>query len=236
MSRRKSFLADATITRGALILLIASSAVSLLYLLASGWFQAEMSDVLSATGASLWQQGRVWQVVTSPMLEPSFVSLLFQGLMLWMFLPTLERWWGMKRFLRFALYTSVTGVAVGSLVGVVLGGEYARVPLHGLDPFVFAALLAFGVLYAAQPVKFFGAIPMTGRQLAIGIIGVTAVLLVLGQRWVEGAANASAMLLAYVMTSTRSSPKLLWLKWKQKRIRSRLGVVDGGKKDPKWMN
>src|SRR5688572_4909345 len=98
MARRASFLAGAKITRGALYLLIASSAISLLYLVGSPGLQAEIARVLPASARSLWGELKLWQVVTSPLLEPQFISLLFQGFMLWMFLPTLERWWGTKRF------------------------------------------------------------------------------------------------------------------------------------------
>lgn len=222
--------AGSKISRGCLYLFGVTTAVSLIYMLATDEIQAEIVAYVPATADTLWRRFEAWRLLTSPLLEPQLIALLFQGLMLWMFLPSLERWWGMKRFLLFALYTSVAGVVGGTLVGLALGGEHAATPVTGLDPFIFGAILAFGVLYATHQVRFFGAIPMTGKQLAIGITAVTAVLLILGQRWVEGGANASAMLLAFAMTSTRSSPKLWWLKWQQRRARRRLSVLEGGKR------
>jgi membrane associated rhomboid family serine protease len=233
MASGRRWFGDASISRGAKALLIATTLVSVGFMLAGKAIQLEVAGAAFASGDALFRRFEAWTFVTSPLIEPDFVALLFQGLMLWLFLPTLERWWGTKKFLLFALYTSLAGVAGGSLIGWLLGGEHAYVAVTGLDPFTFAGILAFGVLYASQPVRFFGAIPMTGRQLAIGITVFTFVLLVLGQRWVEGGASASAMLLAWIMTSTRGSPKLWWLKWRQARVRRRLGVVDGGKK---WVN
>jgi membrane associated rhomboid family serine protease len=226
---RKQLFGDAQITRGALYLLFATAGLSLVFQLADDGVRATLAGSLLASADSLYRELKLWTLVTSPLLESSFVSLLFQGLMLWMFLPALERWWGMNRFLRFALFTSIAGVLGGTLVGLLLGGGHALDTVGGLRSFTFAGILAFGVLYAGHPVRFFGAIPMTGKQLAIGIIVFTFAFILIGQEWVEGGANVAAMLLAYAMTSSRGSPKLWWLKWKQARIRRRFGVMDGGK-------
>lgn len=236
--------AQARITQGALYLLFVSVGLSFVYLLGGEEVRARMGSLMVATGYSLWGELKLWQLATSPLVEISFISLLFQAFALWMFLPALERWWGMKRFLTFAAVTSVVGVAVGSLVGVLLGGGSEMVPLAGLDPFVFAGIVAYGILFAHQPVSFFGVLPMTGRQLTWGIIAFVGLFVVLGQAWVEGAAMAAAMITAWAMTSQRASPRLWLLKMKQERLRRRshLKVVGdgpprGGKKNEKrWMN
>lgn len=231
---------QARITQGALYILFATAGLSLIYLLGGKDLQARMASLMVATGQSVWGELKLWQLATSPLVETDFVALLFEGLMLWMFLPALERWWGMKRFLAFAAVTSLISVAVGTLVGVLLGGVSYVVPVAGLDPFVFAGIIAYGVLFANQPVQFFGVLPMTGRQMAIGMIAFVALFVLLGQAWVDGAARAAAMITAWAMTSQRSSPRLWWLKFKQARMRRRashLKVVRGGKKDEKrWMN
>jgi membrane associated rhomboid family serine protease len=230
---------QARITRGALTLLVALAVASLGFLLAPTSTQASLAEVLIATPDSIWHRFSLWQLVTSPLIQPDFIKLLFEGFLLFMFLPALERWWGKKRFLLFALYTSVAGVLVGTGVGALLGGVHGVTPVSGLEPFIFASILAFGVLYANQPVQFFGVLPMTGKQMAIGITAFTAVFIVIGQKWVEGAAQGSAMLLALLMTSSRSSPKLYWLKWKQRRMRSKFSVVDGGRRkrdEKRWLN
>ena len=235
--------AQARITQGALYLLFVTAGLSFVYLLGGDEVKARMGSLMVATGYSLWGELKLWQLATSPLIEIDFISLLFQGFALWMFLPALERWWGIKRFLTFAAVTSVVGVVVGSLVGVLLGGGSEMVPLAGLDPFVFAGIVAYGILFAHQPVSFFGVLPMTGRQLTWGIIAFVGLFIVLGQAWVEGAAMAAAMITAWAMTSQRASPRLWLLKMKQERLRRRshLKVVGdpqrGGKKNEKrWMN
>ncbi len=221
------------ISRGALILLCATGAISGLFFLSNDHIRAHMAEYLIASPESVFTRGWAWQLVTSPLLETNFISLLLHAFMLWMFLPALERWWGMKRFLLFALYTSL----IGSLAGVAtayFAGTGTR-PISGLSPFVFAGIVAYGRLFSKQPVSFFGVLPMTGRQLTIGIVVVTLLMIAIGRDWPYGASLVGAMGLAVAMTSEHYSPRILWLKLKQRRIRSRLKVVP--KDEPKrWTN
>src|SRR5690606_36952186 len=129
-------------TKGALYLLFASAGLSLIYMIGSDEIRAQLLGALGASGQSVWGELKLWQLVTSALLEVQLVSLLFQAFALWMFLPALERWWGMKRFLLFALYTSVAGITAGTLVGWLLGGASALHLVSGLDPFVFAGIEA----------------------------------------------------------------------------------------------
>jgi membrane associated rhomboid family serine protease len=240
---------DARITKGALYLLFAMGGTSLIFLLGGDELRVEMFRWLGATSASIWSDFKIWQLVTSPLLEIELIGLLFHAFMLWMFLPALERWWGTKRFLLFALYTSVAGVAVGTLVGSFLpepalsahGVAFIGHPVTGLGPFIFAGIVAYGILFANHQVRFFGVLPMTGRQLTIGICAFVGLFIILGQQWAKGSAWAAAMVLGWAMTSDRVSFKLWTLRRKQRKLRRRhLRLVeddDDEKKKPKrWMN
>jgi len=185
------------ITRGAKWLLIITTALSLGLIVIGPEVNAVATHWLLATPTSLWKRGFVWQIFTSPLFEPEVIGILFQGFMLWMFLPSLEKWRGTKRFLFFCLYTSIAGVLAGTLVGLFLGQP--DIPAAGLDPFIFGSLIAFGILFSKQPVQFFGVLPMTGKQLAIGISAVTLLLIVVGRQWVQGGANVGAMLMAVLV-------------------------------------
>ncbi len=118
--------AQARITQGALYILFVCAGLSFVYLLGGDEVRARMGSLMVATGYSLWGEFKLWQLATSPLVEIEFISLLFQGFALWMFLPALERWWGMKRFLTFAAVTSVVGVVAGSLVGRAAGRRLRR--------------------------------------------------------------------------------------------------------------
>jgi membrane associated rhomboid family serine protease len=175
----------------------------------------------------------VWTLVTSPFLQPELLSLIFHALILWMFVPTIERWWGTARFLKFAAYTSVTGTVVGTLVGAFLPGNYV---IAGLDPFIFSTFIAFGILYADRPVQFFGVLPMTGKQLMIGICAFTALFILIGQDWALGAAYIASMALAWLLVTGKWTPKLWWLRRKQKKVRKHLKLVKDDDDPKHWLN
>lgn len=236
--RRRFQFSSLGITRGALIIAGIEVGLSLVWLMSSPEARATIADYLLATPSNVFDHGRVWTLVTSPFLEIRFLTLLLHVLMLWMLIPTLERFWGTRRFYRFVAITSVVGTTVGVTVGQLAGVE---VPISGLDPFIYASIVAFGVIYARQPVQFFGVLPLTGRQLMYGIIGFLVLFILLQGLWVLGAAFGAAMLTAALITSKRWSPSLAWKRWRIQRARAKLTVMQGGqgkaKRDEhKWLN
>jgi membrane associated rhomboid family serine protease len=211
--------------------------LSLVWLLSTPDGRRMISEWITATPMNVFENFRVWTLGTSPFLETSFISLLLHVVMLWMFIPTLERFWGTPRFIRFFAITSVIGTLGGTLAGLATGHN---IPIPGLSPFIYASVVAFGIIYARQPVQFFGVLPLTGRQLMFGFMGFVALFVVLQQFWELGAAYAAAMLAAAVMTSKKWSPALAWRRWRIARARAKLSVIDGGKPKPrdekKWLN
>lgn len=217
------------ITRGALIVAGLLVGMSLVWLLADDGGKATIATWLVATPDNVFRHGRVWTLVTSPLLERDFFSLLLGLFMLWMFVPTLERFWGTARFYRFVAITSVVGTLAGTAMGLATGRNYS---IGGLSPFVYASIVAFGVVYARQPVQFFGVLPLSGRQLMYGFIGFLVLFVGLQQLWEVGAAYAAAMVAAAVMTSKTWSPGLAWKRWRIARARARLSVIEGGAPKP----
>ncbi|MEJ7598966.1 MAG: rhomboid family intramembrane serine protease [Kofleriaceae bacterium] len=201
--------------------------------------RASIAEYFAASPSNVFEHGRVWTLVTSPFLEKSFIGLLLHVVVLWMFVPTLERFWGTARFYRFFAITSLLGTVAGTGVGYLI---HSNTEILGLSPFVYASIVAFGIVYARQPVQFFGVLPLTGRQLMLGFLGFLVLFVVLQQFWALGAAFAAAMIGAAIMTSKRWSPGLAWKRWRIARARSKLSVIEGGKaKAPrrdehKWLN
>jgi membrane associated rhomboid family serine protease len=146
---------------------------------------------------------------------------------MWAFVPTLERFWGTARFYRFVAITSIAGVLAGILVGLATSAD---VPIYGLSPMILASIVAFGVIYARQPVQFFGVLPLTGRQLMFGFLAVQGLVTLFSRQWELGASFAGACIAAAVITSKRWSPSLAWKKWRIARMRRRLSVIEGGAK------
>jgi membrane associated rhomboid family serine protease len=231
-NRRRFDASQLRITRGALIIAGLEIGLSLVYGMLDKPTRLRMDEWVLASAKTVFGQGRVWTLVTSPFLSVGksggldFLGLLLNMFVLWAFVPTLERFWGTSRFYRFAAITSLLGTVFGCLVGLARDSDVAVV---GLSPFVYASIVAFGVIYARQPVQFFGVLPLSARQLMYGFIGFLTLFVLLGQQWEQGGAIAAAMIGAAVMTSKRWSPALAWRRWRIARARARLSVIEGGK-------
>jgi membrane associated rhomboid family serine protease len=185
----------------------------------------QLAQWVIATPSNVFEHGRVWTLVTGPLIEPDFVALVLSVLVMWMFVPTLERFWGTNRFYRFVIITSIAGSIGGCLIGLATGRNVA---IAGLAPFVYASIVAFGILYAKQPVEFSFYIRLTGRQLMYGFLGFLVLFVTIQGLWEKGGSFAAAMLAAAVMTSKRWSPGLMWRRWRIARARARLSVIEGG--------
>jgi len=238
--KQRSRFAGLRITRGALIVAGLELGLSLVWLLSDRPTRALLVQWLVATPENVFEHGRVWTLATGVFLELDFLALILHVSVLWMFVPTLERFWGTARFYRFVAITSLVGTLAGCTLGFLVGTNQ---PIAGLDPFIYAAIVAFGIVYARQPVQFFGVLPLTGRQLMYGILGFLAFSVVIQQHWASGAAYGAAALAAAILTSKRWSPALAWKRWRIARARARLKVMSGGKghvppsrDEHKWLN
>lgn len=230
------------ITRGALVVAGLELGLSLIYQLLDPSSPAgvQLASWVAPTADGVFRQGRVWTLATGAFLEPDILALVLHMMVLWMFVPTLERFWGTARFYRFVAITSLAGSIAGCAFGLLVGDPR---PVVGLDPFIYASIVAFGIVYARQPVQFFGVLPLTGRQLMYGILGFLVLYIVLQQFWMRGVAFSAAMLAAAILTSKRFRPGLAWKRWRIARARARLTVMSGGKAhapptrdEHKWLN
>jgi membrane associated rhomboid family serine protease len=200
--------------------------LSLVWLMSEKPTRHQIEDYTVATAERVFHDGKVWTLLSSPFLLEKFLSLIIHGFVLFMFVPTLERFWGTPRFIRFFAITAVAGTLAGTAMGLATGNVHA--PINGLDPFINATIVAFGIIYARQPVQFFGVLPLTGRQLMYGFMAFSALFIVLQGLWELGAAYAASMGAAAIMTSKKLSPGLAWRRWQIARARKKLSVIEGG--------
>lgn len=239
MKRGRLQLGNLGITRGALVVGLLEIVTSIVFLAMDYGTRAQVAEWMVATPSNVFEHGRVWTLVTTSLVQPSFLTLLLHAFVLWQFAPTLERFWGTPRFYRFAAITTVAGNLAGVLLGFALGRE---VPMFGLDPFIWGLIVAFGIIYAKQPVQFFAVLPMTARQMMFGFVGLAAAMVLFGQKWELGAAYAGAILSAVVLTSKKWNPGLAWKRWRIARARAKLAVLEGGRgiakkrDEQKWVN
>ena len=202
----------------------------LLVLFSGREVRASLTEWLILTPGAL-ARGQAWKVVTTVLINVGpdgrgGLAFLFDILMLWMFVPVLEGFWGTRRFLIFFAATALFGNVAAAVVGLLIGQPFVAV--MGVSGFIFACIAAFGVAFANQPVQFFGVIPIKGKVLAIGMAGVVFLFTVLNREWVTGVGYFGAMGLALGMTSGVWQPNVWWLKWRRWRLRRRYQVLDGG--------
>lgn len=231
-----AMLGRSRVTRAVAYLIGVNVGIFLVYIFAGKATQASVVEWLAITPRSVFLEGHVWKLLTTTILNISGMAFFFNMLMLWLFVPVLENWWGPKRFLIFFAATSFTGNVASALVGLALAPDLVIV---GMSPFIYASIAAFGVLYAQQPVQLFGVIPIKGKALAIGTVCFLLLFVLLEKAWTNGAGFFAAMALAWLMTSGAFTPQLWWLKWRHQRLRKRFTVIDGdADRDNKkrWMN
>lgn len=119
----------------------------------------------------------LWQPLTAPFLFPEgqLGGLVGTGLLQWFVGSPVEARLGTARYLGLVLGCAALGYLALGLVGLAVPAALAH-PLGGSLPVDLAALAAFGLLFAREPVSVFGVLPVTAR----GFAGVAAALLVLG--------------------------------------------------------
>jgi hypothetical protein len=77
---------------------------------------------------------------------------------------------------------------------------------------------------------------MTGKQLMIGIIAFVSLFVLIGQEWALGVSYAAAMGLAWLLTNGKWTPRIWWLRRKQKKLRRHLRVVRDDDDPKHWIN
>jgi membrane associated rhomboid family serine protease len=209
-------------TRASKIILGLVVATSLGYLLCGLPTRAKIAEWIVPSASQVFEHGKVWTLLTGPLLELDIIWLLMLGFTLLSTGPQLEGFWGSNRMLRFAGLTTVAGSIMGTLVGLVLG---RNVPVFGIAPFVFSYQIAFGLVYWKQPMRLMGAVEITGRHLVYGTLALVTLYITLQQLWVQGGAMTGAIGMTFWLTSRRYNPRVLWTRWQIRRSRAHLSLV-----------
>ncbi|HCF88457.1 MAG TPA: hypothetical protein DER41_00710 [Firmicutes bacterium] len=113
---------------------------------------------------------RPWTLLTYPMLNTGFISMLLSGLWWWFMGSAMERFWGSKRFI-VAWIVLVAASALGIWLGFLISGSY-QIVLGWYLPLA-ALTVAWSVTHQGQAVMLYGLIPVKSQWLAwISIAGV----------------------------------------------------------------
>jgi len=120
---------------------------------------------------------RPWQYITYMFMHGSFLHLLFNMFMFWMFGYTLENVWGSKRFLFFFLFCGVGAALIHNLAVAYEVWDYRQVedfarairtmntPTVGASGSVYGILLAFGMMYPNMTVYVYLLFPVKVKYM-----------------------------------------------------------------------
>lgn len=125
---------------------------------------------------------RLWEFITFQFLHGSLGHLLFNSLGLFFFGPWVERWWGSARFFAFYLLCGCGGAlffTLLSLAGLLPGGPDTG--LIGASAGIYGILIAVAVIAPDLRVMLlFPPIELSMRQLAIGLLGISTAIILIG--------------------------------------------------------
>jgi membrane associated rhomboid family serine protease len=110
-------------------------------------------------------QGKLWQLVTYAFLHQNLLHVLFNGLGLWVFGTELEKLWGARSFLLYCLLCAVWAGVAHALLDPWLSGRPTAV--MGASGAVYGLMGAYGLLFRARRLYFWGLFPIRADVLAL---------------------------------------------------------------------
>ena len=130
--------------------------------------QGVLSNYLSLSYPG-FSSGLIYQLITYPLIEASFMSLLFEGLLLWFIGSELENKWGRKFYLQF-FATSV--LCVGPIYILLTMFTGLSAPLMGITGFNYALLIAYAIIYSERQLTFMLIFPMKAKYFCMLLAGI----------------------------------------------------------------
>ena len=157
------------LTRAVKIIIISCVAVFLLQFISqliTG--RSEITLIFGLIPVLVWKKFFIWQLFTYAFLHGGIFHLLFNMFALWIFGCELERYWGTREFIKYAL---VTGVGAG--ISTVIVTPSQGIPTIGASGLVYGLLLAYGLLFPNRPIYLYFLFPIKAKHFVL-IFGAIA--------------------------------------------------------------
>jgi membrane associated rhomboid family serine protease len=190
--------------------------------------------------AAVFQQGRIWQLVTYMFLHGTIGHIFFNMLALWLFGTELERMWGTPFFLRYYFATGIAAAVSTILFSTAPFAFTARMYYSvtiGASGAIYGLLLAYGLSFPNRPIYVYLVFPIPAKYFVM-IMGGIALLSSIGDTGggIAHIAHLGGLAAGYVLLrGHRFHPldeaRYRYLRWKMERARKKFGVYSGGKRD-----
>lgn len=188
--------------------------------------RSEINLIFGLIPVLVWKKFFIWQLFTYAFLHGGLFHLLFNMFALWMFGCELERHWGSRVFIKYAL---VTGIGAG--ISTVIVSPNLAVPTIGASGLVYGILLAYGLLFPNRMIYLYFLFPIKAKYFVL-IFGA----LELFASWsgstdnIAHLAHLGGMLFGFVYLryySLLSGLRRYYYQTKKKRLRRKFKVIDG---------
>lgn len=119
------------------------------------------------------RSGKVWSLITYPLLPYSLLDCLFTGLIFWFIGSELENLWGKTRYLIFLLTVVLGGAALYLAISFVFFSDsiIASIPYSGPAGVASTMCVAYGILFPRRTMFFFF-FPMQARWFVAILVGM----------------------------------------------------------------
>ena len=188
--------------------------------------RSEINLIFGLIPVLVWKKFFIWQLFTYAFLHGGLFHLLFNMFALWMFGCELERHWGSRVFIKYAL---VTGIGAG--ISTVIVSPNLAIPTIGASGLVYGILLAYGLLFPNRMIYLYFLFPIKAKYFVL-IFGA----LELFASWsgstdnIAHLAHLGGMLFGFVYLryySLLSGLRRYYYQTKKKRLRRKFKVIDG---------
>ena len=201
---------------------IAEALVFVFYVMVKAWRPFLLDHVAMGSG---FLAGEIWQPVTALLLHTDVLNFVFSMLGLWFVGAAVERLIGPRRLVEILVIPGVLANLATALAGVAFNHP---VMSAGIGDGVLALFVVMGRQYDRAPVSLLGGLTLEARRAAAILVGFSLVV-TLAQ---GGFAQAVGILVAsgagYLLGGSSSLLGAID-RWRLKRIRRRLGVIEGGR-------
>lgn len=153
--------------------------------------------------------GFIFQLITYPFVETSFMGIIFNSLIIWFIGSELEKQWGERIYARFMLLLILGVGLIYSLTMIVFlnGTSFYSTPLYGLAGMNLAFLVAYATMFPDRQMAFMMLFPMKAKTfcwLLVAIETYTAVMSSFSTAW----AHLVAMAMGFLVIRFQNRPIL----------------------------
>ncbi len=180
-------------------------------------------------------KGFVTQFFTYPLMETGFMSMLFNGLLLWFIGSELEMLWGEKFYRKYILMNILVVGVVYFLVSLI-NSDMTYVPLKGLTGVNFAMLVAYGLIFSERQLTFMLLFPMKAKYFCMLLAGIEVYMSLFSSYKYSAWAHLLAMVFGFTYlryASMKSRLGNLKKETHKKKMKSKLKLVKDDEDEPK---